>query len=268
MAKLRKKRRAKYPLTTMIPRLEQWLDSDLGQHLLASEKQIVDQRVGGLFGYHLLQMSVSRKVELFEQSVIRHKFALTPLNSQVNPNRQGGGVVAAPESLPLESDAIDVVLLHHVLEYSQKPHRMLREAARIVVPHGYLIIVGFNPWSLLGAWSMAAGLLPQTVWQNRHISIARLYDWLALLDFKIQSIDYGFYRPPIKQLAVLQNLSFIDVVGDRLGWPTGGIYVMVAKKEVATLTPIRPRWFKKPKLLAGLEPSIYGNKMPKKHTLH
>lgn len=267
MAKVRIKKRAKYPLTTMIPRLEQWLESSLGKEILASETEIIDSKLPDMFGYHLLQLSVSRQLELHQQSTIRHKFALTPLSSGAKEDFFLSGV-ASPESLPLESDAVDVVLMHHVLEYSQNPHQLLREAARVVVPRGHVVIVGFNPWSFTGLWSTLAKLSSKTVWHNRHMSTSTLYDWLSLLDFKLVSIDYGFYRPPIKRMGLFNQLSFLERVGDKLGLSTGGIYVMVAKKEVSTLTPIKPRWFRKPNILAGLEPSIYSHKISKKTTLH
>lgn len=262
----RKKRRAKYPLTSMIPRLERWFNTPLGKELVDAEQTVIDSKLRSFFGYHLLQLSTSRHLQLATQSTIRHQFSLTPVND--HPTVFGAGAIAELDQLPLESDSIDVVLLHHVLEYSQTPHQLLREAERITVPHGHLVIVGFNPWSLLGFWSMFARWNRKTIWQNRYLSSSRLYDWLSLLDLSIVSIDYCFHKPPVKHRNVLQQLNFLERISRKYHLPFGGCYVLVAKKEAATLTPIKPKWFKAANLMPGLEPSLYNHKLPKKTRLH
>jgi SAM-dependent methyltransferase len=264
MTKFTKKRLARYPLDEMIPRLEQWFESPLGKSILTEEQLLVDDKLRNLFGYHLLQMSMHRNLNLAGQSTIRHQFAMTP-------TIQSQGRCAAitdPSNLPLESDSIDVVVLHHVLEYSQTPHQMLREAARVTVPHGHVLIVGFNPWSFMGMRALMSRPLPSTVWQNRHVGIGRLFDWLSLLDLSVVSIDYCFYKLPLKQGMFLDKMQLLEQIGKKYHLPFGGCYVMVAKKETATLTPVRPRWFNKSSLVSGLKPSMYSHKTPKKSRLH
>lgn len=260
----RKKKRAKFPLASMIPRLERWFSTPLGRELIASEQALIDDKLRTFFGYRLLQLSIGRDINLSAQSTIRHRFSMTPLSEG---NRHCAAVCEL-DMLPLESDSVDVVLLHHVLEYSQTPHQLLREAERITVPHGYVVVVGFNPWSLLGSWSMMARKGKKSVWQNRHLSSSRLYDWLSLLDLDVVSVDYCFYRPPFKQAKLLKRLSFLERIGRKYHLPVGGCYILVAKKEASTLTPIKPKWFTAANLVPGLEPTLYNHKLPKKNRLH
>ncbi len=263
MANYQHSNSARFPLTTMIPKLEDWLETSLGEDILKKEQALIDKKIHSLFGYHLLQLSISRQHDLAKQSAIRHRFSMCP----VDEFNQQVGAIADPDNLPLETDSTDVVILHHVLEYSQFPHQLLREAARITVPHGHLVIIGFNPWSLLGAWSAMSGRLSSSsIWQNRLISMKRMYDWLSLLDLDLMSVDYCFYHSPHPR--ILQKLSSFERLGQRYRLPFGGSYVLVAKKEMATLTPHRPRWLRAPSFVAGLEPSIYSHKIPKKTTIH
>ena len=55
-----------------------------------------------------------------------------------------------PLQLPLASQSVDLVVLPHVLEFHAEPHEMLREADRVMMPEGQLVISGFNTASLWG----------------------------------------------------------------------------------------------------------------------
>jgi hypothetical protein len=82
----------------------------------------------------------------------------------------------------------------------------------------------------------------QPPWCGRFISQARLRDWFQLLGFDVVLTTTYFFRPPLPSQSIMDRLGFLDRWGKRW-WPFfGGAYVMVAKKRVATLTPIRPRW--------------------------
>jgi ArsR family transcriptional regulator len=81
-------------------------------------------------------------------------------------------------ALPLGDEQADAAILHHVLHFAQQPGAAIREAARVLMPGGRLLIVdfaphehedlralyahvrlGFSDEQLLG-WFDAAGLLP------------------------------------------------------------------------------------------------------------
>jgi len=161
--------------------------------------------------------------------------------------------IADFEELPLSADALDVVLLHHVLEYTSNPHQLLREATRVLIPRGHLIIVGFNRFSLWGGWKFFARKVRQsTHWQYNSLRLGRLLDWLELLDFEVTSISHGLYRPPLRGQAMMEKLSFLETVGNRLGWPLGAVYVVVARKDVIPVTPIKNRWSWRPQTIVPL----------------
>ena len=46
--------------------------------------------------------------------------------------------------LPFEAQSVDLLVMPHTLEFTSDPHRLLREAERVLMPEGQLIILGFN----------------------------------------------------------------------------------------------------------------------------
>jgi SAM-dependent methyltransferase len=276
MFRIAKPRRAHFPLATMMPRLEAWFDTDAGQSVLRGELDLIERELASSFGYHLLQLSVSRKIRLFESSVVRHKIAASALSRdemtihdpQVAQHQHACDVVVDALHLPFESDSVDVVILHHVLEFSQHPHQLLREASRILAPHGTLIIVGFNPVSLWGAWQAINGLFSGSLWQNRLINTMRLYDWLTLLDCSVGRVNYGGTGAPIVNYRWRRLLNAIDRLAEKLHLPFGSFYVLTAKKEIASLTPSRPKWPLPKPALRPLEVGVYSHQIKTKHKLH
>jgi ubiquinone/menaquinone biosynthesis C-methylase UbiE len=48
-------------------------------------------------------------------------------------------------ALPLPNQSADMVILHQVLHYAQAPGAAIAEAARLLAPHGRLLVVDFGP---------------------------------------------------------------------------------------------------------------------------
>lgn len=209
-------------------RLPRWYQSRVGQAFLQQEQAVIDEFLPSLFGYHLLQLSVCDRLSLYEKSKIRHRFTFAR-----NPKAAAHAIT--DERLPLQSESVDVSLLHHVLECSDDPHYLLREVARITVPSGYVLITGFNARGVLAGRYLQQSISKQAV-LPAPLSLKRLKDWLEILDFSVQSVRYGYYRLPYP---VLQNLPlWLENYLQRRFAPIGGFYCVLAKKEVSRLTPI------------------------------
>ena len=222
---------------------EDWLESGFGLEVIRAEQAMTAAKLPGLFGFHLMQLGISRRVRLYDDSAVRHRFQLA--------QQTGFGqfaAVAAAESLPFEADSIDVALLHHAREYSPDPHQLLREAARVVVPHGHLMVIGFNPWSLFGLCSLPGRHLGHPVWRSRLLGVRRVCDWLKLLDFGIDDVQYRVFSPPVDHGPTLRRLRSVDNFAAR--WPIAGgaVYLIHARKQQSALTPVRGlRWRSPPR---------------------
>ena len=216
-----------------------WFETPLGEALLVEEGESIEQALHCLFGYHLLQMSVSPRLDLGHSSRITHRFSLSPL-PDINPSLSA---LCDFTELPLPEESIDVVLLHHVLDYSQSPHQLLRESARVLIPRGHLVILGFNPWSVFGTCRWFARFFSRKPrWRHQSLRLGRILDWLTLLDFESVDIQQGFYRLPLQHPHAIKHLHWLERWGKRLRLPWGGYYLVVARKERIALTPLKPAW--------------------------
>jgi len=234
-----RKRFGVLPLRESLKPISEWFSSPLGKLLLEREQFVIDEQLNNVFGYHLLQLSVAPQVDLTAASRISHRFALYPQGTD-QPFVAGR---ADYNHLPLPANSIDLVLLHHVLDYSQSPHHVLREASSVLISQGHLVVIGFNPWSLFGVWRWLARFFSRAPqWRHQSLRLGRVLDWLTILDFEPISIKQGFYSPPCYKPNSIKYLQWMERWGKRLALPWGGFYVVVARKDSLALTPIKPQW--------------------------
>lgn len=229
--------------------LRGWYNRPLGQLLLEQERDQLDNILPTLFGYHIVQVGCLLGDDLLSSSRISNKILLDP--------DSGGETLtpaayAYPDAIPVASDSVDVVLLPHTLEFERDPHQILREADRILIPEGHVVVLGFNPWSIWGIWRLFRGRSGKAPWCGDFLTLARTKDWMALLGFDVVLVRRYFFRPPLQRAGIMKKLSFMEKPGSKF-WPhLSGAYVLLAKKRVATLTPIRPRWRPQRKLVGDL----------------
>lgn len=239
--------------------LEGWYRDPLGRALLEAERELLDPVLADLFGYHLLQVGRPHQADLLGTSRIRHRLLL---DTRSGLEQEGSRrLLARAEALPVASDSIDLLLYPHSLEFSDDPHQALREAERVLIPEGHIVILGFNPTGWFGLNRLLSGWRGRAPWCGRFIGSSRLRDWLSLLGFDTVTLRGAFYRPPLPHPGALQRTAPLE--GLRSGGVFGaGVYLLVAKKRVTTLTPIRPRWRPRRGLLGtGLtEPSARRDK--------
>jgi SAM-dependent methyltransferase len=233
------------PLNRAAPEVSDWFETPLGVALLADQQQALDERMQCLFGYHMLQLSISPRLDLGAQSRISHRFALHPQRA-ANPRLTG---LSDFHHLPLAEESVDLLLLHHTLDFTPKPHQLLRESARVLIPRGHLLIIGFNPWSLfgLGRW-FARFFSRKAYWRHHSLRLGRVLDWLTLLDFETLEVHQGFFRPPLQQSGSLKHLRWLETWGTKLRLPMGGYYLVLARKDRPGFIPMKPTWQQVPGL--------------------
>lgn len=217
------------------PDVSSWFDTALGQKVLEAERALVDPILSRLFGYHILQIGCSDQHSLIAESPVGHKIQFS---SAVGPQVQQA--VARNEELPLSEDSMDVVLIHHALDFSADSHKLLREAVRVLRPGGKLILLGFNPVSAWGVRKLFGR--SEAPWSGRFITTSRASDWLKLLDLFVESTTFGCHFLPVRYARLLSYADGWERLGVRMNSHLGGIYFILGIKQVATITPILPRW--------------------------
>jgi len=213
--------------------LAEWLQTTQGSYLLAREQEIFDHAVADIFGFHAVQVGLPQH-DLLRGSRI-------PLRV-VAGNEAGVQVMTSTDELPFDTGSMDLVLLPHVLEFSEHPHRLLREVERILMPGGQVLLTGFNPRSLWGL-RRKLGSRQSYPWCGKFFAFPRIRDWLELLGMEVVGGRFACYAP----------LRFIEPAGDRWWAVCGGIYYLQAIKRVAGVHPLKPAW-KKGGLAGGLLP--------------
>ncbi|MEX8193264.1 class I SAM-dependent methyltransferase [Comamonas guangdongensis] len=238
--------------------MHHWTDSALGHYLLEWEQQRCDEAVADIFGYHALQLGLPELQGLRNNRMPHRWLALDgnePVqNAKAGTVAQAGGLgvsaaspvpaalVADATALPFAEASLDLLLMPHTLEASCDPHAALREAARVLMPEGRLVVCGLNPMSLLGMQrrlERSAGYLPDL---NLGMDYWRLRDWLRLLSFEVEAVQFGCYRPATQSAQWLNRWKFMESLGHRC-WPVlGGAYCVVAVKRVQGMRLIGPSW--------------------------
>jgi SAM-dependent methyltransferase len=153
-----------------------------------------------------------------------------------------------------------VALLPHTLDFSDDPHSVLREVSRVLRPEGHVVILGFNPMSLWGVRRLVARRPLTPPWSAHFLRLARVKDWLKLLDFECTVGSMLYYRPPVAGETAMDRLYFMEKAGDRW-WPLmAAVYLIVAKKRVFGMTPLPIEWKARPQgALAGAKPAMLGS---------
>jgi SAM-dependent methyltransferase len=217
-----------------------WHEEESGTQFLKAEKSELEAILPTLYGYHLVFVGESALAPLVESSLITHQIL-------VNEHKQGARgklsyLQAAGDSLPLQNESVDVVVLSHTLEHASNPHDVLREAHRVLIPEGHVVITGFNPVSMWGVWHSWKQFRGATPEQGRMLTNVRVRDWLTLLNFQTVRESGFYFRPPMAQSPFYEKLEFLERWG-RKWWPfCAGAYTLLAVKRVVPLTPIRARW--------------------------
>lgn len=238
-----------------------WLETGTGTALLREESRQVAGAFENIFGDQFLQIGSWGDPTLFRRYARTRRYAVVAA-------KRGPGVdfVSAPEDLAVATDSIDAVFLPHILESSEDPHAVLREVDRILRPDGHVVIAGFNAWGWWGVRHYLSGRsFPAGA--RRLISEYRLRDWLHLLDYFVEPARFHHIAAPIYRMFGPTDVPAEDAASRTGGdadecrdyparvrrWnPLASSYLLVARKEVFTVTPIRPAFRRRPQLVGSL----------------
>lgn len=226
--------------------LRRWFRSSPGASIAAIEAQLLGTLMPDLFGYHLVQLGCHAGMSLTETSRISHRVHI----ELGGDDTTAAGLLCHENALPLAANAIDVVLLPHVLEFVDDPRRVLREVERILIGEGHVVLLGLNPFSAFGAATLVRRWRGHPPWNAHFISRSRAVDWLELLGFDIVKIGNGSFRPLLKSETLNQRLLFLEKLG-AFCWPRlGNFFYIVARKRVEGITPLKMSWRQRRSLVA------------------
>ena len=201
----------------LTPTLNPWLEqTDIGAAGLAVRDWLLahyHHAVQDVFGYHALQLGAS-SLNTLANSRIAHRWiaADTCLETRAD-------LFANASALPFFEATLDLVNLPLTLDAHSDPDAVLDEVARVLVPEGRAIFTGFDIASVWGvAHKLGSKRLPEG---------ARIY---GLSNLKASLAELGLIVERIEH-----HHKMVD-----------GLYLLIAKKRVMGIKPIRRKAWRLP----------------------
>ena len=226
-----------------------WFSRGFGRLVALTEQRLCDRITRDTFGFYGLQLGVS------PNSLLRRSPILSCARVGLNGDCD---IIADWKTLPIADDSADFVLLAHALEAADDPKSVLREAVRVLRPEGRIFIIGFNPFSLLALFG-GGGRVP---WRSKWLSLARVNDWLALLDITTAQGVFAVFLPPLSESRHRKRVALLEKAGRRW-WPmAGGVYCILGVKRRPGMRVVMPVFKKTP-----LTNRIPVSEAKKKHSL-
>ena len=241
--------------------LADWFQTTLGTEVISEARKWVSRLVPT--GYYRTGFQVGPCRDDFLQNAEHACFGLAPQD----PFHDEAGrrqVECLAEQLPFGARSIDLLVLPFTLEFSADPHTVLREANGVLAPEGCLVVCGFNRWGLWGLRRTVSFRPRRDPWAGNFLSLNQIQDWTRLLGLDLVAARSMFYRPPIRSVALLNRISFLEAAGDRW-WPMlSGAFVLVVKKRAfaqsTLLEPVRASRQSRPKPFASALPRQVANR--------
>lgn len=212
--------------------LSHWYRTELGEALYKTERDVVAPVLAQSYHPFIVQVDGGLHRPLFDAYKCRSKAAV--LVSRYENQAVCPAIQSDPEHLALLPESVDLMILHHVIEYTEHPHRALREAVQALRPGGQLVIVGFNPY---GFWGIARLLRRQSQipWSGQFLSAHRVADWCTLLDCNPEQTTYYYHWPPMMQASWKRRVRLLNAFFRVVLPMTGAGYMLVVRKNQVEL---------------------------------
>ena len=220
-----------------------WQDLPNGNIILSAIEEKLQPWWQKFFGYHLLKIGALSHEISCKSSPIKHQVSCRVSRSPLSPQSDGKtDIIGELDDLPILEHSVDVCLLSHALEFSLDPHHVIREANRVIIPNGYLVITGFNPLSLAGLNRAIPYRRKQLPWNEHFFSPMRVKDWLHLMGFEILTDERFLHSSLAGTMSEHAIAKSWRKFASNYLTSLGSVYIIIAKKRVLPLTPIKPKW--------------------------
>ncbi|MFW5835196.1 MAG: class I SAM-dependent methyltransferase [Pseudomonadota bacterium] len=149
------------------------------------------------------------------------------------PRRDGNvGAMVKETMLPLADRSMDIVLLAHALEATDRANRLLREIWRVLDDGGRLVAIVPNR---RGLWCLAEAT---PFGHGRPYSSSQLHDLLRINLFRPLRSERALHVPPFTSSLWLRTAPMWERVGERLTGQFSGVILIEAEKTTVAATPV------------------------------
>lgn len=215
------------------PALREWYQGTTGTALLNHAKQRLDLMLPQVFGFRAVQVGqITQDQPLLERAGIMRSFVVDPEGASV-----GADMIGDATQLPLCGDSFNLVFLPHTLDFCDRPHHVLREADRLLTSDGYLLLMGFNLFSGMGARRAVQKWRGGVPWQGHFFTRGRVADWLSVLNFQVvevAGVSSGQISTPLSGGFGEQLRGIREYYSP--------VYMVLARKRTVPLNPTIDTW--------------------------
>jgi SAM-dependent methyltransferase len=207
--------------------LRSFYSSSLGEVARRVVHKILRQRFSNCTGYSILGVGYATPyLEVFREEAVRVLAFMPAEQGVVNWPSSGLSSSALVEitAMPLPNSCIDRALIVHALEITEHPHALLSEIWRILTPGGRVFVVvpcRSGLWARLDRTPFGHG---------RPYSRGQLGELLRETLFSPAYWAEALYIPPFQRRTWSHAASFVEVIGESLSLPWGGVLIVEATK--------------------------------------
>ena len=207
-----------------------WYQFSLGAHLHHAECHMIKQWLPSIPGNHVLQIGGTCELSFLESSPIHHKIMLS---DSITDSCMAPQVCIHLDSLPLQSNSIDALVIAHAIEMASNPIDFLADVYRVMRPGGQAILLIFNRFSL---WNIKKTLQGSKgfPWSLRFFSRWEMSSLLKKSQFNIKATNSCFYRPAWQQSNWLKNAKLMESIGPVLSPHAGASMGFLISKQAHT----------------------------------
>lgn len=186
--------------------------------IISQERTVLHRLLKGKRVNDVLQIGGSHHDELLRSMTATRQFFLNTTQAPFE-TAHVAVIHATAESLPIQTDSMDMVLMVHQLELAQHPMDMLEEAYRVLRPNGQLIVIGSNPWSI---WNVCHE-------RESFVSVWKIERCMHALQLEIKHQQ---------TLCFWLNSKIMETIGQFIFPSMGSIYLFIAQKNIMGMTPL------------------------------
>lgn len=218
--------------TGVFRQLSEWYAGAGGTRPLKALDALMHEWLSDSCGRFAMEMSTLTAAhgDWLENARFAHVFRVGPA---------GADAIASFDALPIDTESLELVIVCHVIEFADDPHRLLREIDRVLAPEGRCVILTFNPFGPQGL-ARPFKLFRGAPWCGHFYSLPRIRDWLSVLGFTVEKSR--FLSPPfVVEGDRLWRRSADFMLTRGLFW-MGSLTALYTHKRVSRPTPLREKW--------------------------
>jgi SAM-dependent methyltransferase len=132
----------------------------------------------------------------------------------------------AENSLPLETNSVDRIIMVHALEFLDEPEDSFAEIWRVLKSSGRILIVVPNR---VGLWARADW---SPLGHGRPYSAKQVEQFLSENLFVHEKTTQSLFSPPFQKQFLLRGANFFEKIGPYLFPALGGVHIIEASKQL------------------------------------